>query len=162
MTYRYCNILNLVFLCMMYSSGIPVLYPICAFYFAVTYWFDKYMLFRWYKRPVMLDNYIAMRTLSWFKFALLLHVLIGVVMYSNNEILKTNVSDEWFKNNFEVYLRGWSMTQLLEVHNLIFILAFLIMIFMWLFWNIFAKTCCKCICKDKSRDMISENFAFTT
>jgi len=96
---------------------------------------------------VVLDNYIAMRTLSWFKYALLLHVLIGVTMYSNNEILRTNVSNEWFVNNFEDHLTGFSMTQLLELHNVIFILAFFIMFFLWLFWNVFAKCCCKCIGK---------------
>ena len=42
MNYRYTNILTVVFLVMIYSSGLPILYPIASIYLTTVYWTDKY------------------------------------------------------------------------------------------------------------------------
>ena len=57
--YRYSNILSILAVIFMYSSGMPILYVFGAFYFFSTYWIDKWLLFRYYKKPVMFDSYIA-------------------------------------------------------------------------------------------------------
>ena len=44
--YRYNSVLTIVFVTMMYSGGLPVLYPIAALYFCITYWSDKYLLLK--------------------------------------------------------------------------------------------------------------------
>jgi len=106
MTYRYCNILTVVFVCLIYSSGIPVLYPIVCLYFGVVYVCDKYMLFRWYKKPAVLDGHIALNSLEWFKFALLAHVICGSIMYSSSEILTTPETEAWLKDHWEDALLG--------------------------------------------------------
>lgn len=72
---------------MFYGSGIPILYPIGAAYYFVTYWADKCMLFRYYKKPVNFDDYLAKKTILWHKYALVLHLLGGCLMLSNTDIL---------------------------------------------------------------------------
>lgn len=113
MTYRYCNILTVIFIVMLYTSGIPILYPIACLYFCVVYVCDKYMLFRWYKKPAVLDGHIALNSLEWFKFAILLHVVCGSIMYSSSDILNSEKSEEFLTDNWEDYLRGWNLEQLL-------------------------------------------------
>ena len=85
--YRYSNILSILAVIFMYSSGMPILYVFGVIYFLITYWIDKWMLFRYYKKPVMFDSYIARHSLNWFKYILLLHCIGFTVMFSNSEII---------------------------------------------------------------------------
>jgi len=40
-----------VFITVIFGGGLPLLYPIAALYFLVTYWVDKYLLFRATRHP---------------------------------------------------------------------------------------------------------------
>lgn len=85
--FRYSNILSILAVIFMYSSSMPILYVFGMVYFFITYWIDKVLLFRYYKKPVMFDSYIARKSLSWFKYILLLHCLGFLIMFSNSEII---------------------------------------------------------------------------
>lgn len=160
MTYRYCNILTVVFICLIYSSGIPILYPIVCFYFMLVYVCDKYMLFRWYKKPAVLDGHIALNSLEWFKFALFMHVIFGSVMYSSSEILNTKESAEFIKNNLREAIYGKDLSQFLQIHIVIFISSFLAIIVLWILWKVLFKHMWKKICKnkDETKLSVSEHF----
>lgn len=87
MDYKYSSMLTIVFVTMMFGSGIPILYLISAVFFFVTFWVDKILIFYYYRKPELLDENLALRTLRWFKYALMLHVIGAVLMYSNSDIL---------------------------------------------------------------------------
>jgi hypothetical protein len=106
MNYRYTNILTVVFLVMIYSSGIPILYPIASLYLTTVYWTDKYQLMNMYRQPVKFDSYIALKTLAWFKFALFFHVLVGTLMYANSDILKSSEAGEVLGPDLVEWLEG--------------------------------------------------------
>lgn len=89
MEFRYSNILTVVLITMMFSPGLPLLYPIAFLFFLVTYFVDKYMLLRMYRKPVLFDNSLALSVLFWFKAAMGLHALMGIFMLSNTSILPT-------------------------------------------------------------------------
>lgn len=48
MEYKYANTIAVLYISMMYGSGMPVLYAITAVYFLVTYWTEKYLFFYYY------------------------------------------------------------------------------------------------------------------
>lgn len=79
----------------LYSSGMPILYPIAAAFFFIGYWVDKILLLNFYRKPIMYDGYIAKRILDWYQFILLMHVIGGVFMYSNSSIVPSKVI--WIK-----------------------------------------------------------------
>ena len=87
MDYKYSSMLTIVFVTMMFGSGIPILYLISAVFFFVTFWVDKILIFYYYRKPELLDENLALRTLRWFKYALMLHVIGAALMYSNSDIL---------------------------------------------------------------------------
>ena len=91
--FRYSNILSILAVIFMYSSSMPILYVFGMVYFFITYWIDKVLLFRYYKKPVMFDSYIARKSLSWFKYILLLHCLGFLIMFSNSEIIPLVMSN---------------------------------------------------------------------
>lgn len=42
---------TVIYIVMFYGSGIPILYLIAAVYFFVTYWVEKIMILRYYRKP---------------------------------------------------------------------------------------------------------------
>jgi len=83
MEVKYANILVVTYVTMFYGSGIPILYLIAACFFFATFWVDKWMILYYYRKPANFDETLALKTLSWFKFALVLHFIGGILMYSN-------------------------------------------------------------------------------
>jgi hypothetical protein len=60
----------------------------------VTYWADKYLTLKQFVRPPKYDNYLALETLEWFKYALFFHVVMSTFMFANTSILTDhNISD---------------------------------------------------------------------
>ncbi len=57
--FRYSNLLFVLGVTFLYSSGMPILYPIAAAYFFVGYWVDKMLLVCFARRPVNYDSYMA-------------------------------------------------------------------------------------------------------
>lgn len=51
MEVKYSNMVAVIYIVMFYGSGIPILYFIAAVYFFVTYWVEKIMILRYYRKP---------------------------------------------------------------------------------------------------------------
>jgi len=107
MNWRYCNILSVLYIVMFYGSGIPILYLCAAAFFFVTYWSDKFLLFRYYKKPVNYDSLLARKTADWFKWALVLHLIGGVLMLSNSSILPS--IDDDYDIGYKRYVRNFGL-----------------------------------------------------
>jgi len=84
---RYANILIMVGLTFLYSSGIAILYPIAFTYFLLGYIIDKFLLVYVNRKPLMYDGELAKGTLSWFKWILAGHFFLGVFMFANEHII---------------------------------------------------------------------------
>jgi hypothetical protein len=106
---KYASSLVVILLVMMYAPGIPILYVIAMLYFFVTYWIDKFLIINHHKKPLFLDEKLALKILWWYKLALLLHLIVGILMYSNarilpvGEILKSTVYTESLGDEYQNY-----------------------------------------------------------
>mmetsp|Transcript_20514 Transcript_20514/g.25229 ORF Transcript_20514/g.25229 Transcript_20514/m.25229 type:complete len:199 (+) Transcript_20514:2399-2995(+) len=89
--FRYSNMLTVLAVAFLYSGGMPILYPVAALYFFITYWFDKCTLFNCYRRPIKFDNYMARKTLDWYKYILLLHIVGFLLMHGQTPILQNDL-----------------------------------------------------------------------
>jgi len=56
---RYSNMLVVLSITFFYSGAMPVLYAAAGFFFLVTYWIDKCLLLRCYRKPIKMNNYMA-------------------------------------------------------------------------------------------------------
>jgi len=90
MEYRYSNILTNIFMTFIYSTGMPILYPICCISFFLTYWVDKYFFLNVYKKPPRFDIELMKTVRGLLKYALVLHFAFGFYMISNTAILTYN------------------------------------------------------------------------
>ena len=80
---RYSVLLNTVFSCMLFSSGMPILWLVASFTFALTYWFDRITFLRSYKIPPRYDESLdayAGKTMPW---AVVPHMLLALWFFSS-------------------------------------------------------------------------------
>lgn len=147
MEYRYSSMLSMLMIVMFYGSGMPILYLILACNYFVTYWSDKFLLFYCYKKPVMFDDYIARSCVVWHKYALVLHLIGGVLMLSNSNILPSiqdSVASSWL-HSLEHRWGFKRLSKLLTQQILFYAVVFLILLALYLIWNSFGAAIFKCI-----------------
>ena len=99
--FRYSNMLAVLSVTFLYSSAMPILYILASWFFLLTYWIDKWLLFRYYRKPVMFNTYLPMQTARWFKFAFICHVIGFLCTYSNSDIIPLPFK---YKKNGENYV----------------------------------------------------------
>jgi len=83
----------------LFGSGMPALYPIACAFFFISYWIDKWLLLRYYRKPDSYDTSLANKHLNFYFVILVMHVLVGTVMYANSAICETSTifdfTTEW-------------------------------------------------------------------
>lgn len=70
---RYAVLLNTLFVTLLYSGGMPLLLPIGAITFALTYWFDKISFLRLYRIPPRFDHSLALYLTTLMPYAVCVH-----------------------------------------------------------------------------------------
>ena len=89
---RYPQIMVVVFVCMLYSTGIPIMYLIISVTCFSFYWTDKYLFTRWYRTPPLYDASISLQFSAYLPYALLFHLTFGIWMLANRKILQSDSS----------------------------------------------------------------------
>jgi uncharacterized membrane protein YgcG len=85
---RYPVFLNTLFVTMFYCGGIPILLPLATISVLLSYFVDKYMIMRVYKKP-MLDHSLAVMTSGLLPIAITLHLCMSMWMYGNKDLLES-------------------------------------------------------------------------
>ena len=80
---RYAYLLNTIFVCMLYSSGIPLMMPVACLHFIAVYWIDKISFLRVYSTPPRYDQTLAVLTVQLLPVAAIIHCCIGIWCYSS-------------------------------------------------------------------------------
>jgi hypothetical protein len=84
---RYSQILTTTFAILVYSSGLPILYICCFFYFLITYWIDKWLMLRFYRNPPHIDLYVSNIFTLIILFGVIVHFSFAIWIYGNGELL---------------------------------------------------------------------------
>ena len=168
---RYSQILASFYIMMIYSSGMPLLYPIGMLQYFFTYWVDKFLFLRLYKTPPRYGIEMSEVTRKTMVVAVFLHWLFAFYMYSNSQIFTYSSSIEYID-----YLRGQvqsnvgsyideatagayiTVTRVLQPHALIYLIAFAVFIIVNVLAQVFLTLCkdscagfCCCCFTGKSR-----------
>lgn len=87
---------NYTYLCvvLMYSAGLPILYPFAAIFYFVLYWVYKGLLLKYYARTTKFNQDIPIQSMGWVKFGLICHIFIASIMLSNNKYFPATKNDE--------------------------------------------------------------------
>ncbi len=93
--YRYPTVLNVLFVTLLYSAGMPILYPLAAVTFTVLYLTDKVALLRLYNRPPKYKASLAKLAYAAIPFAILLHLAFATWMFGSDFLDSHPVSAEY-------------------------------------------------------------------
>lgn len=154
---RYSQILTTMFVVLIYSSGLPLLYAILFFYFLLIYWIDKWLILNFYKNPPHTDLYINKIFNIIILFGMFFHYCFAIWVYGNKNILTDNSNSmlsqisTWIQNLFKFTDNSYA-TQVLDritYGHCIVCLIFLCLIFIFIvirlfFIELFMMCCCKC------------------
>lgn len=89
---RLAQTLNVTFCVMMYSGGMPVLYPIGLLYCIVAYWLDRWCLLRGSRRPPQYTQDIHEVSMHFLPWAAFLHVLVAAWTFGNQSLFPSRWS----------------------------------------------------------------------
>jgi len=84
----YAEFLNQFFVCLMFNAGMPILTIIFFCFICSSYFFDKVTFLRLYRLPPAFDATAAVATTNLLGYAIVLHILFAVWMYSNPDIFE--------------------------------------------------------------------------
>ncbi len=90
LTYYYSLILNTIYTCLAFSSGIPILLWIGTLTLFLQYWSFKFELLRYSKKPKNLDEKLNKKIVLAILFAVCVHLIIGIYMYGSPEIFPSS------------------------------------------------------------------------
>lgn len=89
---RYNDMLTMIYLVVIYAGGLPLLYPIAAMFFLLTYITDKCLLFNEYQRPLRFDGYVAKKSLEWLKWVVFFRIIMSSALYLRENMFEDVVS----------------------------------------------------------------------
>jgi len=92
LAYNYAQIMSTLFVCLTFSTGIPVLYCVAAGNFLLFYFVEKYLFIRFYKAPPHLTSNIGKSATSMIPFAVALHLAMSIWVLSNKELFDSGTS----------------------------------------------------------------------
>ena len=90
---RYAQILTMMFLVLMYSSGMPILYPIMFLSLLVTYAVDKFMFLKICRTPPAYTTRFGDWSTYMLENAVLLHVVIAVWTYTSPRLFPSTFQE---------------------------------------------------------------------
>ena len=85
----YSRMMSTLFVVLMYSSGMPILYFTGAVFYIVTYWMNKFLLINYYKKSTTLTRTIPIFAIGFMKYALFMHSFVSLLMLTNPIAFKT-------------------------------------------------------------------------
>lgn len=153
--------LVIVFMVMMYGPGMPIMYPIAFAKFLVTYWVEKFLLIYHHSKPLYFDHNFALDILSWFKFGVVFHLVLGILMYSSSHLLPVKYKFKLEKQTgtFAFLNEHYPFGSLGTNHISAFVYVFVIIGLIYFIYNSFYMIIYKCykqFCKKKLRNFESE------
>ncbi|KAE9115247.1 hypothetical protein PF010_g9399 [Phytophthora fragariae] len=85
---RYAQSLTSIFIMYMFSAGMPLLHFIGFVAMIMTYWADKFTFLRIARSPPLYDSKLASAAGSLLPYAVLMHCLVAMWMFSNDRIFE--------------------------------------------------------------------------
>lgn len=133
---KYASLLNILFVCFLYSSGLPLLYVSGFVTFFVTYWLDKVNFFKCSRNVAYIDVETESLIRKILHFSVILHLFISIWIYGNSNLVRADEKLNWISLDIRKYASSkiaeffYRLTLKQNVGNLI-IIGFLLLNLVW-------------------------------
>ena len=75
-----------VIICFMYNLGLPLLNILLCVFFFVAYWFNKYLLLRYYQKTYEFNEELPIYSSQFMKLGIMLHAVSSLLIFSNRRL----------------------------------------------------------------------------
>ena len=171
---RFSQLIAMIWVIMMFSAAIPVLYLAGFMLCFVIYWTDKTLFLKFYSIPPRFGSDLAHQARNIIEWSLLIHLFMGLYMLSNPDIFTSEEEDnqavDFFREYAEFIASGISIltgvdserfgqihTVLYSVGISIFSVLFIIEKVSNTFSRLMRKICCCCLNKNAEVDVFSND-----
>jgi hypothetical protein len=90
---RYAQLLNIIFVTLLFGSGIPVLYFTGAVAMLVAFWYEKKLFASFYRTPPQYNEVLGRQTTAMLPYAAMMHLLMAMWMFGNQSIFVSTEYD---------------------------------------------------------------------
>ena len=122
----------------MYSSGLPILYPIACLFNFILYWVYKVLLLKFYQRTTRFNEGLATHSIGYIKYGILFHLVIGGLMYSNSNIISPSNKDylERVTDRIDLSGSGYLNDRFQSPYSKLYLIFSAFLVILFLFKNI--------------------------
>jgi len=92
----YSTILTFMFVVLMYTTGIPILYLLAGFALTLLFWVDKFLVLRFYSNPLRLYHKFNSKIQNLIPYVLLLHLAFAILIYGSFDLAPPDESNYYF------------------------------------------------------------------
>jgi len=85
------TLLNTFFVCLMFGTALPILYPIGLLTFVILYVLHRLQVFYFFKQPPMYDKELTSNTLKLIPFACIIHMFFTYWFLDNKQLFQNTV-----------------------------------------------------------------------
>lgn len=92
-----------MFICVMYSGGIPLMYFGCTIFLTLIYWVTKIMILKYNQKSLDYNHSHIINSYNLFKYGILAHLIMSLMFFMNSKAF--SVGDKIkvdFLNNFRL------------------------------------------------------------
>lgn len=116
----------MIYVCITYSSGLPILYPVAFIALFITYWTDKILLLRYFRVHNQFTAENSKTVVLILPYAAVLHFLWGYFVYSYPQLLKSGTESSALVDSAGSYYMDQS--RIGQMHMVWFTICFLVVI----------------------------------
>lgn len=136
--YVYAQLFTNLWSCLMYSSGLPVLYPLSMVFYIILYFVYKLLLFKFYQRTSKFNEQLALYSIGFIKYGLLFHMIVGGFMYSNSRILAASTEEalQELTGYISILHNNFISSRFKSTHSQLYLAVFVLLVLIYLFQTI--------------------------
>lgn len=98
-SHNYSQLITTIFVCLTFSTGIPVLYPIAAANFGIFYMTEKYFFIHLYKIPPHFNALVGKMATTLIPYALIIHIIMAIWVLSNDGLFRDHTNHSTSSSN---------------------------------------------------------------
>lgn len=82
---RSYSIVHLVtWICLTFSSTMPIFYAVGFIFYFLKYWFDKCLVLNYHKKPASYNEQLSFNQVKFFKVGIIMHIFFSLLNHSSN------------------------------------------------------------------------------
>lgn len=88
----------MIFITLLFSISMPLLFPLCLGYMTLMYWYSKFMMFKFCQKTQVFNEHLVISGYALNKLAIIIHLIMTYKVLQASDVLHTSV---FSKVNFD-------------------------------------------------------------